>query len=204
MTILNRRTFAIKPGKMREAVAVLQQAHAAYDGYDGPVRVYSSMFGDADLLQAEYEYDTLADYEAMWAAWGQSPVAAELMASMSPLEVRAHNNALRDVVAANDVDGSANRIAIRYVRWPEGPGWADVPAADIAEFVEPGEVVARLSSPHTGWWGEITLEMEFVSLADFEARQAEWMARPTSAAYNEAQIARLRPGGRVEVWLIHH
>ena len=106
--------------------------------------------------------------------------------------------------AANDVDGSNNTIAIRYIRLADGPGRPDLMAADIAEFVTPGEVVARLSSRHTGWWGELTLELEFESLADYEARGAAWAARPTSPAFRKVLVASVRPGGRTEVWRIHH
>ena len=88
MTILNRRTFEIKPGKLDEAVAVLQKAHAATaaPGYAQArrERVISSLFGEANLLQGEYEYETLAEYESMWAAWVQTPVAAEFAAGMGP------------------------------------------------------------------------------------------------------------------------
>jgi hypothetical protein len=69
-------------------------------------------------------------------------------------------------------------------------------AADIAEFVTPGEVVARLSSLHTGWWREVTLEMELAGLADFEAKSAEWAARATTPAYLEVQMPRITFGGR--------
>ena len=204
MAFINRRTFKVKRGKNAEALAVLRETHEAWSyGYSGPIRMYSPVFGTENLIVVEYEYSNLTEYESMWAAYTASPEAAAFQAKFGPLEATAHHNELRRLVAATDLDGSANNIAVRFVRYIAS-NWQEVYAANMAELVTPREGVVRISSPETGWWAEITIELEYRSLCDYEARVAERYARPTTAAYLDVVDRNLTPEGRTEVWRIHH
>ena len=125
------------------------------------------------------------------------------MAQFGQMEVAAHHNELRRSVAVTSADGAVNNIAWRNVMY----GQAQVQQliqAQIAEFVAPAEIVVRISVPESGAWGEVTTEMEFESFGALEAKLAEWMARPTSAAYIEGVNPLISPGGHTELWDIHH
>ncbi|MCJ7739201.1 MAG: hypothetical protein MUQ10_18125 [Anaerolineae bacterium] len=207
MKIINRRLFKIKYGKMEEAAALMKAEVEAFDVYKGPSRIYMPLFAPGEILAVEWEYESLAEYESLWTIYGARPASEVFLAKFGMLETGPHFNELRQLVAANEVDGSKNTIAVRWVDNVKPGNWQggqDVLAANVAEFVTPGGFAARLSMPEAGQFGEQTLEIEFVSLAGFEAALAEWSARPTAAAYREKVKVGLREGGTTEVWRIYH
>lgn len=202
MTIVNRRTFKLKTGKAGEAAQILLDMCAAWPACTG-ARVYSSMFGpENDLVAAEYEFEDLSAYGENWAAFNASPLAQEFMARMGPLEAASHHNEIRQSVAATSVDGAGNAVAWRSVIYGQSQMPKLIPTL-IAEFVTPAERAVRISVPESGWWGEVTLEVEFESLSEYESSLAEWWVRPSTAAYLEAMGTMVSPGGRIELWQIH-
>lgn len=204
MTIINRRTYTLKPGKVDEAVKILLETREAWPEYTGPFRVYSPWFGPQDdVVAVEFEYEDLADMETQWAAFFATPLNQEFMARMGPLEVASHHNEIRRLVAATTADGAGNAIAFRNVLFGQSQN-PKLVQSQVGEFVTPNEGVVRISVPETGWWGEVTTEFEFEDFSDYEAKVAEWWARPATAAYFEAINPMVSPGGRTELWHTHH
>ena len=74
---INRRTFTTKPGKEKEAVALLIEAQALIP--EQPVRISTSVFGTRDTLAVEFDFATLADYERFWAELYERPDFAETL-----------------------------------------------------------------------------------------------------------------------------
>jgi hypothetical protein len=204
MKILNRRLFKIKYGKMEEAAALMKAEVEAFDVYKGPSRIHTPLFGPDNILAVEWEYESLAEYESLWAKYEARPASGAFLAEFGALETGPHFNELRQLVAANEVDGSKNNIAVRWLRYVKPAHWPDVAAGNVDEFVTPGEFAARISMPEAGQVGEQTLEIEYESLAGFEAAMAEWSARPTTAAYSKKVLSKLQEGGTTEVWRIYH
>lgn len=207
MKIINRRLFKIKMGKMQEAAAMVRDevnAVAAEGGYSGPGRIYLPHFAPENILAVEWEYESLAAYESQWAEYGARPETAEFQTKFGPLRSGPGHNEIRYLLAANEVEGSQNNIAVRWVKLIKPEAFDDIQAATVAEFVTPGEWVARLSRPETGWFGEQTLEIEYESLTAYEDARAEWSARPTTGDFVKILNAGLREGGRTEVWEIYH
>ena len=207
MTIINRRLFKIKMGKMQEAAAMLREeieAFTAEGGYSGPGRIYLPHFAPENILAVEWEYEDLEAYESQWAEYAVRPASADFLAKFRRLESAAGHNEIRHLLAANEVEGSQNNIAVRWIKLIKPGAFDDVQAATVAEFVTPGEWVARLSNPETGWFGEQTLEIEYESLTAYVDARAEWSARSTTADFVKILNAGLREGGRTEVWDIYH
>ncbi|HRW08193.1 MAG TPA: NIPSNAP family protein [Caldilineaceae bacterium] len=78
MTIVNRRTFTAKPGKMAELIDVLK-AGGSYLENMPTFRVYQALFGQNNRAILELDFDDLAHYERFWAAWGAAPESAGIM-----------------------------------------------------------------------------------------------------------------------------
>ena len=207
MKIINRRLFKIKMGMLQKAAAMMREeieAFAAEGGYSGPGRIYLPHFAPQGTLAVEWEYEDLAAYEAQWAEYGARPASADFLAKFGQLEFIASHNQIRRSIAANDVDGTQNGIAVRWFRLIKGDTFQEVISSTVAEFVTPGERVARISVPETGWRGSFALEMEYESLAEYEEALTEWSGRPETEDYLKTMHSNLRKGGRTEVWEIHH
>lgn len=78
MTIVNRRTFTAKPGKMAELVDVLK-AGGAYLADMPTFRVYQAIFGQNNRAVLELDFDDLAHYERFWATWSAAPESAGIL-----------------------------------------------------------------------------------------------------------------------------
>lgn len=74
MTIVNRRTFNAKRGKLAEVVAMLKA-----EKNDLVKRVYSSHYGTFDQAVLEVEFSSVAEMEERWAQWFQSDYAQEFV-----------------------------------------------------------------------------------------------------------------------------
>ena len=74
MTYVNRRTFIIKRGCTDEAVAMLVEGS---DGSDA--RVYRTHYGSFDIVAFEIEAPSMADMEAIWNDWQETPESVAFM-----------------------------------------------------------------------------------------------------------------------------
>ena len=92
--IVNRRTWLIKPGRMRDARALIQEVvRAKPAGMTRTVRCYVSEFGAWNLLALEAEFETVAECERLVAEW---------LAPLSP-EFWKKWNELRDPGGGNEM-----------------------------------------------------------------------------------------------------
>ena len=92
--IVNRRTRVVKPGRMDDARALIQEAvRAKPSGVTRSVRCYVIEFGAWNLLALEAEFETLAECERLFAEW---------LASLSP-EFWKKWNELRDQGGSNEL-----------------------------------------------------------------------------------------------------
>ena len=74
--LVNRRTFVVKRGHMKEAVAL---AVAERDRTGTASRIYISSIGPFDILAFEDEGENLEEYEKDWAEYFASPEAAQFL-----------------------------------------------------------------------------------------------------------------------------
>ena len=76
--ITNRRTFIVKRGRLQEAAALIK-AEAERVDIANPQRVYVPEIAPFDVLVYEADYESLAEYEQVWAEWLASPEAAAFL-----------------------------------------------------------------------------------------------------------------------------
>lgn len=65
--LVNRWTFQIKPGRMDEAIEVINILREDF------VRVYQAGIGKTDQLCVELEFENYTAYEAFWQGWSERP-----------------------------------------------------------------------------------------------------------------------------------
>jgi hypothetical protein len=70
--LVNRRTFIVKNGCWEEAVA-MGVAEVQRIGLPRASRLYVSEIGPFSSLVGEFEFESLAEYEAFWAEYFASP-----------------------------------------------------------------------------------------------------------------------------------
>jgi hypothetical protein len=78
--LVNRRTFISKPGRLDEAVALLQEARqvAQSVGFaDTQIRIYATELGPFDTVILETEHEHFAAYERDWDAIFSNPTVAD-------------------------------------------------------------------------------------------------------------------------------
>jgi hypothetical protein len=68
--IVNRRTFVIKRGRMEDAKSLLKETGQWWPPGAGMVRFYVTNVGAWNQLAFEVEFQSLADYERIWAEAG--------------------------------------------------------------------------------------------------------------------------------------
>ncbi len=81
MTVVNRRTWTVKPGHTDALVQVLKDG-ANVLASTPPFRVYRSRLGPSYRVVLELDFDNLAHYERFWAEFGAAPGAAEIDARL--------------------------------------------------------------------------------------------------------------------------
>jgi hypothetical protein len=99
--IVNRRTFNVKQGRMEEATKLVVDeiaAEKARGGYSGTTRVYTSSIGSFNQLCVEWEYESLAEYERMWAEWAARPTSPAFMEKWVNATSREGTNEIWDLV----------------------------------------------------------------------------------------------------------
>ncbi len=74
MMYVNRRTFIVKRGCTDEAVAMLVEGSG-----DSDARIYRSHYGPFDTVAFEIEAASMAEMEAIWNEWSESPESETFM-----------------------------------------------------------------------------------------------------------------------------
>ena len=90
--LVNRRTFNVKKGRMSEAVALLKAGREQFSSCAHAFRMYTPETGSWDVLAAEWEYESLEEYERDWAEWGATPESAAQMEKWYDLTERGGTN----------------------------------------------------------------------------------------------------------------
>ena len=82
--LVNRRTFIVKGDRRRELVDLMK---AEQEGLDLPIvfRVYTPVFGPFNTVCAEWEWESLDQYNKFWADWYARPETAAFMKKWSAL-----------------------------------------------------------------------------------------------------------------------
>jgi hypothetical protein len=80
---VNRRTFTTKRGKLAEAAALLAAAQSLAP--EQTVRIILAEFGSFDTIALEFEFETLAAYEAFWSDLNDHPEMAGVMTKWTEL-----------------------------------------------------------------------------------------------------------------------
>jgi hypothetical protein len=86
--IVNRRTFNARQGRAQEAAEFLAKEIAAErerGGFSGATRIYTSNIGQFGQVCAEWEYESLAEYEKGWAEWAARPTSADVLKEWNAL-----------------------------------------------------------------------------------------------------------------------
>ena len=76
---INRRTFSVVKGRDEDAVEILRTGANHLD-WVPTFRILTSHFGTFGLVQLELEFESLADYERFWTAFGDAPETEGVMA----------------------------------------------------------------------------------------------------------------------------
>lgn len=76
--IVNRRVFVVKRGAMEDLVAMMK-AEADRINLSVTFRLYTPKIAPFDRVVAEYEFESLQDYEQFWTDWSARPETAEFM-----------------------------------------------------------------------------------------------------------------------------
>ena len=76
---INRRTFSVVKGRDEDAVEILRTGANHLD-WVPTFRILTSHFGTFGLVQLEMEFESLADYERFWTAFGAAPETEGVMA----------------------------------------------------------------------------------------------------------------------------
>jgi len=75
--IVSRMTFVSKRGCMDDLVALMK---ADDERSDIPItRIYTPSIAPFDFVAAEWEFESLADYEKFWTGWFARPETADFM-----------------------------------------------------------------------------------------------------------------------------
>ena len=72
--IVNRRIFNFIPGNEEKIIENLKKVGAEFR-WPGNVRVYTTYTGTFNTLVFEFEFESMAEYEAAWDAWANSKTA---------------------------------------------------------------------------------------------------------------------------------
>ena len=76
--IVNRRTFVVKRGCMQDLVAMVKAEQERLN-VAITFRVYTPNIAPLNLVVAEWEFESLQEYEKFLADWRASPETAEFM-----------------------------------------------------------------------------------------------------------------------------
>ena len=77
--IVNRRTFNVKKGRIREAVELLKTPLDFLDSKPLTMRIYISNIGTFDQVAFEQEFENLTEYEKSVSAFAAAPGTPALM-----------------------------------------------------------------------------------------------------------------------------
>lgn len=98
---IDRRVFKIKVGRLPEALALANAERArTYQQYSdiGTFRYMVGLVGDFDTLVFESEWQSLADWERYWQAWGADPESAAFLQKIGAMMESGGKNQLWTVV----------------------------------------------------------------------------------------------------------
>jgi hypothetical protein len=95
---VNRRTFTTKRGKLVEAAELLAQAQSIAS--EQTIRITPAEFGSFDTVAVEFDFESLAAYEAFWGGLADRPGAAEVLTKWGELVEIGGSNELWEVYEA--------------------------------------------------------------------------------------------------------
>jgi len=76
--IVNRRTFVVKRGCMQDLVAMVKAEQERLNVANA-FRLYTPNIAPFDSVAAEWEFESLQEYDKFWADWRAGPETAEFM-----------------------------------------------------------------------------------------------------------------------------
>jgi hypothetical protein len=77
-----RQTFNVKLGHKHEVVAALKESTEQFSSYKHAFRIYTPKTGCLDVVAVEWEYESLEEYNKLWAEWRTLPEAAAFLKQM--------------------------------------------------------------------------------------------------------------------------
>ena len=81
--IVERNTWKAKPGHVEDLMALVK-SEASKEGMS--YRVYTGMTGPANTVVVEFEFESLAAYEAFWAKWRAKPETPSFLVKWGELD----------------------------------------------------------------------------------------------------------------------
>jgi hypothetical protein len=95
--VMNRRTFIVKRGRMQEA-ATLLKAEVQRSTIAHRTRIYVPEFAPFDVICAEGDFDSLAEYEQYWTQYFAQPETAAFLERWFELTETGGTNELWELV----------------------------------------------------------------------------------------------------------
>lgn len=89
--LVKRRTCAVKAGRMAETLELLEWAQEQFPAPHAR-RIYTSDIGTFDQLAARIEFESLEEYEKIWAEWIASPEFGSVIEKWDELTERGGTN----------------------------------------------------------------------------------------------------------------
>jgi hypothetical protein len=202
--IIARQVHQVNPVTMLKAAQMLREEDEAILATGKvsrpPARICTPMFGPQYCVAWENTYESLDEQGAESVIWRETGRPAAFYEAWADVGHKWQSVEIYDVLAASAVEGEENTIAVRWTceynvrrEWEMAKLWKEW-------VVDPGVYTARVLMARFGAKPHVILEVEYASLADYEAKFAAWNAQEGIEGFWEAFNQTSRPGGTTEVW----